>query len=454
MVGDGQMTNRDAVGAQVRIDLGDKTLVRQVGSGTGEGNQNDPTLHFELGTATGPVDLDILWPGGMTTQVTNVAVDQLHTIPFTYTLEEYQWVPNGGGNWYSSSSWSPTGVPDGNYVVAKLTSSTAPATIIQVNSTTTVHRLDINGDTSYRLIGDGTLQVAGTGDTSGVVVTGGDHRLAIDTVAKVNTKISITGGSSLTFPEVFTFDGVTVSKEDDGAVYFDGPSDPGSGTFEVKGGTVAGQGVVNGDLVMSSGTLAPGNDVGRLEITGNLTLGESVVLEIDIGTASEDSDFLSVTGMASLAGSLEVVLKDGHQPAVGSRFLVATADTIVDTGIGLIGPYAKFFKKQIYPNAIVLETIGVGLAGDYNRDGNVDAADYVIWRDTLGSTVDLRADGDGNGRISRADYVVWKDRFGDSTAAGASTPIPESASWVLVFVGLMVIAHPRFFTIKQPIMLS
>ena len=24
------------------------------------------------------------------------------------------------------------------------------------------------------------------------------------------------------------------------------------------------------------------------------------------------------------------------------------------------------------------------LAGDYNRDGSVDAADYVVWRDTVG----------------------------------------------------------------------
>ena len=45
--------------------------------------------------------------------------------------------------------------------------------------------------------------------------------------------------------------------------------------------------------------------------------------------------------------------------------------------------------------------------GDYNGDGIVDAADYAIWRDTLGSTTDLRADGDGDGVIDPGDYDTW-----------------------------------------------
>ena len=39
----------------------------------------------------------------------------------------------------------------------------------------------------------------------------------------------------------------------------------------------------------------------------------------------------------------------------------------------------------------------VSLPGDYNINGVVDAADYTVWRDTLGSRTDLRADGDNTG---------------------------------------------------------
>jgi hypothetical protein len=80
MVGDSQSINRDAIGAQVRIQANGKTYTRQVEAGTGEGNQNDPTLHFGLGSHSGTVDLDILWPGGTTSQITGLAVDQLHSL--------------------------------------------------------------------------------------------------------------------------------------------------------------------------------------------------------------------------------------------------------------------------------------------------------------------------------------------------------------------------------------
>jgi len=58
------------------------------------------------------------------------------------------------------------------------------------------------------------------------------------------------------------------------------------------------------------------------------------------------------------------------------------------------------------------------LAGDYNGDHVVNAADYTVWRDTLGSTGDLRADGDHSGTVEGPDYDVWQQNFG-SAAAGS-----------------------------------
>ncbi len=54
--------NRSAIGAVVRVKLGDKTLTRQVESSTGRSNVNDLTLHFGLGTHQGDVNLEIAWP--------------------------------------------------------------------------------------------------------------------------------------------------------------------------------------------------------------------------------------------------------------------------------------------------------------------------------------------------------------------------------------------------------
>jgi enediyne biosynthesis protein E4 len=78
--GDGKVVNRSAIGAQVRIKLQDRTLSRQVEAGTGEGNQNDLTLHFGLGSYGAPVDLEIFWPGGRTQIVPRAEPDRIHSV--------------------------------------------------------------------------------------------------------------------------------------------------------------------------------------------------------------------------------------------------------------------------------------------------------------------------------------------------------------------------------------
>jgi hypothetical protein len=72
------------------------------------------------------------------------------------------------------------------------------------------------------------------------------------------------------------------------------------------------------------------------------------------------------------------------------------------------------FELQMVPGPILL--------GDYNGNSVVDAADYVIWRKTLGMQVALfaGADGSGNGEIDTADYDVWRGNFGASNPAAAT----------------------------------
>jgi hypothetical protein len=85
----------------------------------------------------------------------------------------------------------------------------------------------------------------------------------------------------------------------------------------------------------------------------------------------------------------------------------------------------------------------VPVPGDYNGNGIVDAADYTVWRDTLGSTTDLRANGDNSGasagKIDQADFTVWKTNFGNHAGSGSETSavVPEPASATLFLVGFM-----------------
>lgn len=82
LTGDGHKVNRSAIGAQVRVHAGKRFWSRQVEAGTGEGNQNDLTLHFGLGALQSNVDLEITWPGGKTRWVRRVSLDRIVRIAY------------------------------------------------------------------------------------------------------------------------------------------------------------------------------------------------------------------------------------------------------------------------------------------------------------------------------------------------------------------------------------
>ena len=88
----------------------------------------------------------------------------------------------------------------------------------------------------------------------------------------------------------------------------------------------------------------------------------------------------------------------------------------------------------------------VPLPGDYNSDGNVDAADYVVWRKSLDQAeLALAADGNGDGEVNEEDYAVWRANFGRSLLSGASVAaaattlpaIPEPSSFLLFVIALV-----------------
>ena len=93
------------------------------------------------------------------------------------------------------------------------------------------------------------------------------------------------------------------------------------------------------------------------------------------------------------------------------------------------------------------------IPGDYNGDDIVDAADYTVWRETLGQMLAINdagtgADGNGNAAIDLADFSVWKSNFGktrDSFGAGAiadpRSAVPEPGT--LLLAALALFGAPR-----------
>jgi hypothetical protein len=89
------------------------------------------------------------------------------------------------------------------------------------------------------------------------------------------------------------------------------------------------------------------------------------------------------------------------------------------------------------------------LPGDFNGDAAVDAADYIVWRNGLGTT------------YTPDDYNTWRENFGQQAggsilaqlnALSANIPEPGAIALVLIGAALVVSARkkPRSRTSKEP----
>jgi len=96
------------------------------------------------------------------------------------------------------------------------------------------------------------------------------------------------------------------------------------------------------------------------------------------------------------------------------------------------GRYGLFDQNGHLNDAASVYAQFLPAPGDFNDDGIVDAADYTVWRNGLGTLYD------------EADYDLWKDNFGSGTGTGsggsagmARYAVPEPAYLGLLAFGLV-----------------
>jgi len=135
--------------------------------------------------------------------------------------------------------------------------------------------------------GFGDIRLAGGGSHSGAfTVSGGDVYLNGGTHV-FNDGASVGGAGNV------IYNGATIEIADGAAVTF-------NNNLNLRAGTLKGAGTIAGNVTNTTGTIAPGNSAGVLNIDGDLTFG-SGVLEIEIGGMDAGSyDQLLVSGGAYL----------------------------------------------------------------------------------------------------------------------------------------------------------
>jgi outer membrane autotransporter protein len=164
------------------------------------------------------------------------------------------------------------------------------------------------------------------------------------------------------------------------------------------------------------GTLAPGASAGTLTVNGSYSQDGNSTLAIEIGGTSGSGvfDLLSVSGSASLAGSLSVSLLNNPSLTVGDMFTVLSAGSVTGN-LALTGPAASAFALSATSNSLVLEYLGGGVIDvDLDNDGDVDGRDFLLIQRTDPSLI-----------------PAWQEQYG-SNSLSANIAIPEPNSLILL----------------------
>ncbi len=155
---------------------------------------------------------------------------------------------------------------------------------------------------------------------------------------------------------------------------------------------------------------------------------------------SINSDLINVTasgGLTISGGSIALTNVGGL--GIGTYTLIdyvgALGGSVANLGTPT-GPAG--FSYALINNAtntsIDLTVSAAGISGDYNSNGVVDAADYVVWRKNPGG---FPADA----------YSTWRTHFGQTagsgSSVGANAAVPEPATLVMLIVAVSGVSTRR-----------
>ncbi|MEX2171765.1 MAG: FG-GAP-like repeat-containing protein [Pirellulales bacterium] len=179
------------------------------------------------------------------------------------------------------------------------------------------------------------------------------------------------------------------------------------------------------------------DDDGDLDILASASPAEMMFIE------NSGND---IGGRATFLPGVYVDLIDAPYDSIGLNVVDFNGDGDGDVVVDTTHRYTIFtdgsFLRHGYATGTVLGVERFTIAGDYNGNGVVDAADYVVWRDTLGQSVSpgSAADGNGNEIVDAGDYAAWRATFGTTLGSGTdltAVPEPSIAGLLLAVAGVI-----------------
>jgi T5SS/PEP-CTERM-associated repeat protein len=293
------------------------------------------------------------------------------------------------------------------------------------------------------------LGVLNIGTTIGLAV-GGQGNLRI----RPGASVVVTQRTQLGIDDALHLEGGELSTPE---VRFDGANKP----FFWTSGTLRDVRRFDTNMtVPTGGILEPVHATGTTLLTGTEIFGNydqqaaGSTLAVDIGGSTPlNFDLVNVHGAALLGGNLQVTLSTSFIPTNTNTFHileaigdittsfanVANGQRVLTTnGLGSFrvsyGPASAF--GPFAANDIILDQyVSIVLPGDYNNNGAVDAADYILWR----NGGPLANETETLNFATPEDYAVWRAHFGmidGSASAAANVAVPEPLTSSLLLAAL------------------
>ena len=191
--------------------------------------------------------------------------------------------------------------------------------------------IDMNG-TAWTLSGvtastfSSGIDVA-SGGTLTLDITGGDQSIVGNIIG--TGSLTKTGTDTLTLTGTNTYSGTTTVNA--GTLSVNG-SIANSATTVNSGGTLGGSGTL-GDIILNGGTLAPGNSIGSMTVSGNVDFS-SGVYEVEVDDAG-NSDRIVASGNADLSGARVSVLPEAGSYADSTDYTILQAGSISNSFTGV-----------------------------------------------------------------------------------------------------------------------
>jgi hypothetical protein len=351
-------------------------------------------------------------------------------------------------------------------------------TAITLDGNQSITKLSFGSAFSYTIAPGtgGSLTVAGSG--ASISVTSGSHTISAGAVIGSNVAASLTG--NLTLSGSVTNNGFTLSKSGNGTLNISGSqSNAANSAIAISAGTVtfntdAGSAAASHLALSQSGGTTVFNTpqhLSSLSMTGgSITVNAGDLTQIATTLSSTGGQIVSHTGGISVDNnSTAAVSLTGRAPAIVLDFdtpgnmsagpywalswqgdhvaaLTGYLNQSGFTGNGeiLVATNQTYFNLNDLTvgttsvNGVQYTFVGFdALAGDFNNDGRIDAADYVVWRKGLGTT------------YTQNDYDLWRAHFGPLAGSGsgaiANAAVPEPTTLALLMFAAIGLCLRKFW---------